>query len=95
MIKKNFYDRGIQTITTIGFGDIPTETTLERFYAIFCMVLGVGIYSFSIGNFSNYLVNLNFVSKELKEKIDYFDDFLLKNSQIDNCLKLQIHNFFE
>ena len=82
----------MQTITTIGFGDITPESTFERIYAIFCMGLGVVIYSFSIGNFSNYLINLNFAKNELNEKINFFNDFSLK-FKLDSSLKNKIHEF--
>ena len=42
-----------QTITTVGYGDIAAITTGEKLYAIFWMIIGVGFYSFTIGNLAS------------------------------------------
>ena len=86
--------RGIQTVTTIGFGDITPVTTIERIFAIIYMILGVGFYSFAIGNFSNILLNMDKHAADFKEKIDNFNDFAIKFKVPEN-LRLKIHNFFE
>jgi len=39
----------MQTLTTVGFGDISAYNEAEQAFAIFWMIFGVGFYSYSIG----------------------------------------------
>jgi len=48
-----------QTLTTVGFGDIAPGTPIERIIAILWMIVGVGVYSFTIGNLSSLLSNMD------------------------------------
>ena len=42
-----------QTITTVGYGEIPAVTQTEIYFSFTWMLLGVLFYSFIIGNFSS------------------------------------------
>ncbi len=42
----------LQTLTTVGFGDIVSVSTAEKVITIFWMIFGIGFYSFTIGNLS-------------------------------------------
>ena len=42
-----------QTITTVGYGEIPAATSAEIYFSFTWMLLGVLFYSFIIGNFSS------------------------------------------
>lgn len=53
------YYWSFQTLTTVGYGDIPPKTLLERIFANIWMVIGVGFYSFTIGNLSTILANID------------------------------------
>lgn len=48
-----------QTLTTVGFGDIPATTVYERIIAIGWMIFGIGFYSFTIGNLSSIIINID------------------------------------
>ena len=41
----------VQTITTVGFGDVWTDSVPEMLLSLLWMVIGVGFYSFVMGNF--------------------------------------------
>ena len=41
-----------QTITTVGYGDVKAKTKEELLLSFVWMLVGVGFYSFIIGNFS-------------------------------------------
>ena len=60
------YYWAFQTLTTVGFGDIAPKTFFERIIAIVWMVVGVGFYSFTIGNLSTILANIDRKSAILK-----------------------------
>lgn len=55
-------------MTTVGYGDIAPLTTAERIIAIIWMMVGVGFYSFTIGNLSTILAHIDRRSSALKVK---------------------------
>jgi Ion channel. len=71
-----------QTVTTVGYGDIPPETTLEKIVCVSWMMAGVLFYSFTIGNLSTILANIDRRSQLLKV-IDYF---LPKRIEQNQCI---------
>lgn len=40
----------METITTIGYGDLTGQSTPERFYSLFCMSLGTMIYAYILSS---------------------------------------------
>ena len=44
-----------QTVTTVGYGDIPAFTNVEIIFSFIWMLVGVAFYSFIIGNFSSII----------------------------------------
>jgi voltage-gated potassium channel Kch len=47
----------IQTLLTVGYGDIPAKTTEELFLAVSWMIVGGFFYTFTIGNLTSVLSN--------------------------------------
>ena len=47
----------VQTVYTLGYGNIPIRTTSEIILAIFWCIAGAGFYSFIVGNFSSLITN--------------------------------------
>ena len=43
----------LQTLTTVGYGDVPARNIYEKMFALVWMIIGVGFYSFTIGNLSS------------------------------------------
>lgn len=35
----------IQTVTTVGYGDVPTNSTEERVFRCLCMIIGVILFT--------------------------------------------------
>ena len=64
-----------QTLTTVGYGDISICTDIEKFVAIMWMCFGVAFYSFTIGNFTNLVNQIDTREKALRQKIFYIDSF--------------------
>jgi len=83
-----------QTLTTVGFGDIAPGTPVERIIAILWMIVGVGVYSFTIGNLSSLLSNMDRRATILKKKISTFNNFASK-VKIPDFLRLKVQRFFE
>ena len=55
----------LQTLTTVGFGDIYAISTTERVITIFWMIFGIGFYSFTIGNLSQIIASIDIRSEIL------------------------------
>jgi hypothetical protein len=49
----------IQTVTVIGYGDIQAGTSLEYNLIVLWLLVGVGFYSFTIGNIATILIMSN------------------------------------
>lgn len=45
----------LQTITTVGFGDISANNTDEMIFGIIWMCFGAGSYSYAVGSLSTML----------------------------------------
>ena len=56
--------RVLQTLTTVGYGDMPLSNNSERILAIILMIGGVGFYSYTIGNLSSIFSDID--SKQAK-----------------------------
>ena len=48
-----------QTLTTVGYGDISAVTSAEIIVSIIWMIIGVGFYSFTIGNLSSIIQTID------------------------------------
>ena len=51
--------RVLTTATTVGYGDIYPISKTERSLAICLMIFGVGFYSYTVGNLSSILANMD------------------------------------
>ena len=56
----------LQTLTTVGYGDLVLYKDDERLLACCIMVFGVGFYSYTIGNLSSILSNIDSKTRKLK-----------------------------
>ncbi len=69
----------IQTLTTVGFGDVTIISVSERIFAILWMIVGVAFYSYAIGNVTNLIANLDADSEELNSKLAVLKEFKQRN----------------
>jgi len=76
----------ITTITTVGYGDISGENTLERAVSIMIMILGVISFSFGTGSLSSILQNYDQANAKLQERIS-----VLNRIYKDYCLPLDLY----
>eukprot|EP00801_Mesodinium_rubrum_P001702 Mrub_01702.p1 GENE.Mrub_01702~~Mrub_01702.p1 ORF type:complete len:645 (-),score=65.52 Mrub_01702:88-1839(-) len=62
----------IQTVTTVGYGDIPSVTIQEKFFKLFAMIIGVIVFSDFIGSVTmDFSENESIENAKGKLKIDY------------------------
>ena len=49
----------VQTVLTVGYGDIPASTWEDQLFAIVWMLLSVYLYSFAIGSLASLLERMD------------------------------------
>ncbi len=54
----------VQTITTVGYGDIVPKTVLGQFFSMIIMIMGVALISILTANFSAYLLGKKDTDKQ-------------------------------
>lgn len=89
----------VQTIATVGFGDISAKTPIERLFSIVLMCFGVGFYSYTVSNLSNIMATLDIRSSNLKNKLTALIEFS-KATKLPEDLKSRIkkhimHNHYD
>jgi K+-transporting ATPase A subunit len=65
----------IQTITTVGYGDVTPISLSEKVAALLWMIIGVGFYSFTIGNLSSIISNIDVKAAHLQQKLNILSEF--------------------
>jgi hypothetical protein len=59
-----------QTISTVGYGDINAAgSSLEQLAAVFAMIIGTGLYSYTIGNMSSIIASIDSDNEEILNRI--------------------------
>ena len=59
----------VQTLLTVGFGDINGKNVQERIFCIAWIVFAVSFYSYSIGNVTNVISSVDVATEQLNEQI--------------------------
>ena len=93
----------ITTMTSIGYGDIFPQTTIEKIATIILMLLASGIYALIINDVSQIVNNFNrlaadykyfYCFKAIRER-SYYVNYFLKSKDVPQNLKNKIRNYLE
>jgi CRP-like cAMP-binding protein len=79
----------IQTLATVGFGDIVPYSIDEKVFALILMGVGVGFYSYTISNLSTMMASLDTRTSILKKRLSALNEFA-KATQLPENLKKKI-----
>ncbi len=60
----------VTTITTVGYGDITSQTEAEQAFCVILMIIGVIAYSMAISSFTNIMSASNRRQKRLLTKLN-------------------------
>lgn len=63
----------VQTVVTVGYGDVSLQTSTERLFGIALMISGVIFFSFTVNNISSILLKID------KSKEQYENDLAILN----------------
>jgi len=84
----------MQTITTVGYGDVELSTSRQRIYAMIVMLFGVGVYGFVIGNVANILLKGNPARVMFQNSLERLRSFVNFRS-IPPRLQKRIRDYYE
>jgi len=83
----------VQTLSTVGYGDLTPSTNAQILYAIVVMIFGVGVYGYIIGNVANILANIDPVKVHRLEKLKKLMAFM-SYRRVPPVLQKRIHDYY-
>ena len=81
-------------MTTVGYGDVHPETTNERIYAFFAMLVAVGVFAYTVGNIGDLVTQLNLQAAQYKERMTYVNQFLV-HKNIPKEIRMKVRHYLE
>ena len=66
----------VVTMTTVGYGDITPESTIEYVFVMVIMVLGAGAFAFFVGNIASLFSNLDASKARFFGRMETVDRYL-------------------
>lgn len=66
------------TVFTIGYGDVLSYTIYERIYNIILMLIGIGVYSYSVTAIGNLLSKMDLVTIKYNKNMNMLYDLRIK-----------------
>jgi len=84
----------IQTITTVGYGDVMLTTIQHKIYAMMVMLFGVGVYGFVIGNVANILLKRDPARTQFLNNLERLRSFV-NFREIPPELQKRIRSYYE
>lgn len=83
----------ITTLATVGYGDIVPSTNIERLYSMGVIIVGVGVYSFSIANVAAIVIEMKPSVARHMEQMQRVVSFM-RNRRIPIELQHRIRDYF-
>ena len=84
----------IETMTTVGYGDIICISSIERFFQLILLSIGIVCYSFIITKFGNYVMKKSKEEIELDKNINQLEQVRIQYPMIPYKLYLKIQYYF-
>jgi voltage-gated potassium channel len=84
----------IQTMATVGYGDITPHRDFEYVFSILTMLMGASTYAFIIGNIASLASNLDASRASFFNRIEAVSQYL-HSRQVPTHLNEQVRNYYE
>ena len=84
----------IETMTTVGYGDIICISFIEQCFQLILLTLGIVSYSFIVSKFGNYVLKKSNLEIELDNKINQLEQIRIQYPSMPYKLYLKIQNYF-
>jgi hypothetical protein len=78
----------------VGYGDFSLTTPVEYYLCLFWMIVGVNIYSATIGNVTSIISNLDAKAAVLNSKLSILSDYSNKFN-LPKETEIRIKSYFE
>lgn len=85
----------MMTMTTVGYGDVPMRTDLERMYAIVAMIIGGGFYGYVIGVVTTVLTRHDLNQRAFTERMDIVVSWLNNHYELHPGLRRRVWKHFK
>jgi hypothetical protein len=59
----------------VGYGDITPRSAYEKVTGLIWMIIGVGFYSFTIGNLASIFNSIDIKAAQLQQKLSVLSEF--------------------
>lgn len=82
------------TMTTVGYGDILPENTMEYFVCILIMLISCGFFAYSLNTITHMLSDLNKSKVEYKRQSEFLTNYMTKKF-IDKSLQKRVKNYLK
>ena len=82
------------TMSTVGYGDITPFTIHEKIYTMFTMILGCGIFAYTVGSIGSLVIKQNAVSNAYREQIVGVNRYM-KKKDLDYELQFRVRRYLE
>ncbi|CAH9098794.1 unnamed protein product [Cuscuta europaea] len=69
----------ITTLTTVGYGDLHAENTVEMIFTMFYMLFNLGLTAYLIGNMTNLVVHRTSKTRQFRDTIQTASSFAHRN----------------
>ena len=63
-------DWSVMTVATVGYGDVPPQSSAERAFATAAMLLGAAVFAFMLGSVTDVVASLNARDNEHEAALD-------------------------
>ncbi|KAG7400295.1 hypothetical protein PHYBOEH_006235 [Phytophthora boehmeriae] len=83
----------VQTLSTIGFGDIAGVSANERLFCIFAMIIGGGIFAYGITNIVELVSSLTIQETIFRQKLDEVNEYMSAR-ELPAKLRMEIREFY-
>ncbi|EGZ21036.1 hypothetical protein PHYSODRAFT_493261 [Phytophthora sojae] len=83
----------VQTLSTIGFGDISAQSPNERLFCVFAMIVGGGFFAYGITNIVELVSSLTIQETLFRQKIDEVNEYMSAR-ELPVKLRMEIREFY-
>ncbi|KAE9015954.1 hypothetical protein PR001_g13936 [Phytophthora rubi] len=83
----------VQTLSTIGFGDISAQSPNERLFCVFAMIVGGGFFAYGITNIVELVSSLTIQETHFRQKIDEVNEYMSAR-ELPAKLRMEIREFY-
>ncbi|KAL4108482.1 hypothetical protein PRIC1_000197 [Phytophthora ramorum] len=83
----------VQTLSTIGFGDVAPISANERLFCVFAMIVGGGIFAYGITNIVELVSSLTIQETVFRQKLDEVNEYM-NARELPVKLRVEIREFY-